>query len=158
MDRTTLKHATWIEVAYTIANLATCARRKVGCVLLNEHGHVIATGYNGPAAGVPNCIDDPCPGAHYPSGQGLEECVAIHAEANALLQCRDHRAIAVAYVTAFPCIHCVKLLRNTSCQLIVFGEDYAHPPAKTLWQADRELLHVPRNLTGAHPPLTRTDR
>lgn len=152
-------------LAQLTALRATCCRRKVGAVLLNERGHVLATGYNGVAAGLPHCnevtgeVVNPaldrgdgtyrvaehwekptvkvhghaCEGAHAPSGQSLDACQAIHAEQNAMLQCRDVYAIHTAYVTASPCITCCKLLLNTSCQRVVFLEEYPHAAAKELW-------------------------
>lgn len=150
-------------LAQLTALRATCLRRKVGAVLLNERGHVLATGYNGVAAGLPHCneptgfnfvydngIDKSkpltgqatgrvhvyghaCAGAKAPSGQSLDSCGAIHAEQNAMLQCRDVYAIHTAYVTASPCTTCCKLLLNTSCQRIVFLEEYPHGHAKDLW-------------------------
>lgn len=70
-----------------------------------------------------------------PSGQGLEMCEALHAEQNALLQCRDVFTIDTAYVTASPCVTCTKLLMNTSCQRIVFLDEYPQPAAKDLWRS-----------------------
>jgi dCMP deaminase len=70
--------------------------------------------------GFPNA----CAGACAKSGQDLHACEAIHAEQNALLQCRDVYQIDTAYVTASPCIHCMKLLMNTSCKRIVASSLY----------------------------------
>jgi dCMP deaminase len=124
----------FIEMAQLVSKRATCKRRKVGCVLVNSRNHVIATGYNGVAAGLPHCIEKQCKGACFPSGEGLEFCEAIHAEQNALLQCKDVYEIAKCYVTHSPCIHCVKMLLNTSCQEIVFKENYTHTDSKNLWE------------------------
>lgn len=135
-----------MQLAVVTASRATCLRRSVGCVLTNERGHVLATGYNGVASGLPHCkhhdqfaeVGYPyaCPGAHAPSGQGLDGCQAIHAEQNALLQCRDVYAIHTCYVTASPCITCVKLLMNTGCKRIVFREEYPHAESRRLWMTD----------------------
>lgn len=136
---------------------STCLRRAVGCVLLNARGHVLATGYNGVAAGMPHCneqtgtvlhADEPiteqswtpiyrhaCAGHAAPSGQSLDACQAIHAEQNALLQCRDVAQIFSVYVTASPCMTCAKLLLNTGCQNIFYAEEYPHSAAKDLWLA-----------------------
>lgn len=116
------------------AKRGTCCRRKVGCVLVDVDGHELSTGYNGPPSGEPHCTEAPCPGAGMASGTGLSTCEAIHAEANALLRCKDVDKIHTAYVTASPCIDCVKLLMNTSCVRIVFSEPYAHDAAaKERW-------------------------
>ena len=163
-----------MDLALITARRATCLRRQCGCVLLNARGHVLATGYNGVAAGQAHCNEDTgrvtnpalargdgtfrppehwerglievygnaCHGANAPSGQSLDTCQAIHAEQNALLQCRDVYAIHTAYVTASPCITCCKLLLNTSCERIVFFETYPHPEARTLWEgAGRSWIH-----------------
>lgn len=149
-----------MSLAVLTAQRATCLRRKVGCVLLNHRGHVLSTGYNGVASGQPHCSDTEvswtadttewltkprqirvvshphaCPGAHAASGTNLDGCEAIHAEQNALLQCRDIYMIDTAYVTASPCMTCTKLLLNTGCQRIVYLEEYPHPAAKNLWIA-----------------------
>ena len=156
-----------MKLALLTAQRATCCRRQVGCVLLNARGHVLATGYNGVAAGLPHCnevtdeVVNPalakgdgtyrvaehwerptikvhghsCSGASAPSGQSLDACQAIHAEQNAMLQCRDVYSIHTAYVTASPCMTCIKLLLNTTCERIVFVEEYPHPEARKLWES-----------------------
>lgn len=151
-----------MSMARLVATRATCIRRAVGCVLVNERRHVLATGYNGVASGLPHCnheevrrfhpapgapvevtthYDHACAGAFAPSGQSLDRCEAIHAEQNALLQCQDVFTIHTAYVTASPCVTCVKLLMNTSCRRIVFDEEYPHGEARTLWErAGREWV------------------
>lgn len=126
----------FLHMAMLAARRGTCVRRRVGCVLVNSRNHIIATGYNGVASGMKHCIEHACPGANYPSGQGLEKCEAIHAEANALLQCRNVYDIATAYVTVSPCVHCVKLLLNTSCWRIVFADQYSHhTESMALWES-----------------------
>ncbi len=158
-----------MEVAKVTAKRSTCLRRNVGCVLLNARGHVLATGYNGVAAGRPHCNEEvedapkdrcgvrvsstewchqryghegghgqfphACEGACSPSGTNLDGCEAIHAEQNALLQCKDVYAIDTCYCTTSCCVTCVKLLLNTSCRRIVFEEEYSQPHAKEMWEA-----------------------
>lgn len=133
-----------LALAKITATRATCVRRKVGCVLLNRRGQVVATGYNGVASGLPHCTEGcPCSGAYAKSGTNLDACQAIHAEQNALLQCRDVYDIHSAYVTTSPCITCVKLLLNTSCERILFTEEYPHIEARKIWEgAGREWIKV----------------
>lgn len=135
-----------MDMAVLTSKRATCLRRQVGAVLLNERGHVLATGYNGVAAGQPHCNHhDPsyhldgghphaCHGWKAPSGTNLDACQAIHAEQNAMLQCKDVYSIHTCYVTVSPCVTCTKLLLNTSCQRIVFLEPYPHSDAQKLWE------------------------
>ena len=158
------KDITWSRVARTIACRSTCLRRQVGCVLLDQRGHVLSTGYNGVAPGEKHCnemvekgtgfvkarfYENACPGAFEKSGVGLDSCYAIHAEQNALLQCRDPWQIHTCYTTTSPCMTCVKLLLSTSCQRVVFIEEYvAQQQPKELWVASGrswdqvDILHV----------------
>lgn len=134
----------FVMMASLVSQRGTCLRRKVGCVLVNARGHVIGTGYNGVASGLPHCnhiefksegdIEYPhaCEGANVPSGSSLDLCNAIHAEQNALLQCHNVFDIDTAYVTAKPCVSCMKLFMNTSCKRIVYLEDYPHPKTDEL--------------------------
>lgn len=134
----------FLKIALHVSSQATCIRRKVGCVLVNHRSHIVATGYNGNPPGMPHCIEQPCEGAKAPSGTGLELCQANHAEASALLQCREVFEIKTAYVTASPCIHCVKLLLNTSCERIVFAQEYPHSISQKRWEdSGREWVYLP---------------
>ena len=125
---------------------STCARRRVGCILVDDRGWQISSGYNGPASGMPHCTETPCPGVGLPSGSGHDECEALHAEWNAVARCPDVTRVHTCYVTTAPCVPCVKMLMNTSCVRIVFAEPY---PAfgdrpRALWTRE------------AHPRPTRT--
>lgn len=133
----------FIEMVRVVATRGSCARRQVGCVLVDKMNRVVAMGYNGPARGLPHCTQgSPCPGANCPSGEGLDLCQAIHAEQNALLYCKDVYEIHTAYVSCFPCVSCLKLLLNTGCQKIVAAKPYAHDEhARKFWEeAGREYV------------------
>lgn len=128
-----------LSLARLTATRATCHRLAVGCVLLNVRGQLLSTGYNGRASGLEHCLDRPevCPGSDGPRG-APNGCQAVHAEANALLQARDVYAIHTCYTSLSPCAPCVKLLLNTGCQRIVFGDLYPNPEGQALWtQAGR---------------------
>lgn len=162
--RQRLKDNVWLHVAFELAQLGTCARRKVGCVFLDEAGKVLATGYNGVAPGDSHCTDSPCPGAGYPSGQGLEFCEAIHAEQNAVAQCRFPERVHTVYCTDSPCIHCVKMIASTGAKRIVFAREYPHSASKAYWtmrggfwehvQVDNPHLPPPKATTVEPRPPT----
>ena len=122
---------TMLEVARCLARRATCTKLSVGCVLVDIHGRIIGSGYNGVPRGMPHCISYPCAGADMPSGS--DTCEAVHAEQNALLACRDVNAITTAYITHAPCLRCVKMLLNTSCRHLVLGSAWGEPAALDLW-------------------------
>ena len=130
----------FMSIAHQVAKRATCRRKQVGCVLVDEQYHIQATGFNGVARQAPHCLDSPCPGADLPSGTGLELCEAIHAEANALLQCSDVESVFAAYCTHSPCIFCARLLANTSCQFLFYATPYAHSQALDFLWEETEIL------------------
>lgn len=119
---------TWDEYFLTIAKAAAtrsdCERSKVGAVVVKNR-RVRATGYNGAPAGMPGCESCPrrlagaTPGvSDYDSG--ATRCVAVHAEANALLYCdREDLIDATLYVTREPCYGCQKLIEATGIKRVV---------------------------------------
>lgn len=136
----------FLRIALIASRRSTCKRREVGCVLVNKDHHIIAIGYNGVPRNRTHCTDEPCPGAALKSGTGLDLCEAVHAEQNALLQCNPQE-VDVAYVTASPCVHCVKMLLNTPCHRISFIEEYPHPVAKQLWMSTPIIKYPPSTTT-----------
>jgi dCMP deaminase len=114
----------FMTIAFTLARRSSCIRRSVGCVLVDQNNHIVGTGYNGGPKGAPHCIDHPCSGAGFVSGSELGRCQAIHAEQNALMQCRDVMSINTLYTTTFPCEHCFKMIANTGCRKVVYFDDY----------------------------------
>jgi dCMP deaminase len=121
MDRLT-KTEYFSKMAQLVAMRSPCLRRQIGCVLVDVHGHVMATGYNGPPRGKEHCKI--CMRKDLPSGGDLYSCRAIHAEQNALLQCRETMGIHTAYITHHPCAVCLRLLENTGCKVIIYNHDY----------------------------------
>lgn len=108
-----------------VASRATCPRRAVGAIVTDEHGRVLATGYNGVPRRVPHCDDDvPCPGRGDPPGD-TSRCMAVHAETNALLQCARLDLARVIYVTCVPCFQCAKAIANTPIRRVVVLGDYS---------------------------------
>lgn len=118
------KNQYFLKIARLVSTRATCPRRMVGCVTINKHGHILSTGYNGVPKGYFHCTESPCGGQNNKTGEGLNSCMATHAEQNALLQCRDVMEIDTIYVTTSPCITCAKLIANTACKTVVYGEEY----------------------------------
>lgn len=154
----------FIDMSRLVASRSTCVRRAVGCVLVDRRNHVLATGYNGVPAGQPHCNDvdvaagvvyfpHACAGAGARSGQNLDACHAVHAEQNAVLQCPDAYAIKRAYVTAFPCPSCTKLLLNTSCEEIVYDQEYGDDAGRLLWIASGRLARA----FDGEPPMLQKD-
>ena len=128
-----------MNVADAISKLSTCGRQ-VGCVLVDGLGHIKATGYNGPPQGMGSCA---C--TNRVSGEDLDICPAVHAEMNALMQCADTMQLYMAIVTTKPCLHCIKMLMNTSITHIYYRDTYPHEGVQKLWQSlpGRVMLQIP---------------
>ena len=134
MNKRPTIYATMMPVANVMSIRSTCVRRRVGCVITDDSNQILATGYNGVPKKWTHCTAKPCPGANYQSGMGLDECVAVHAETNALIQCSDINKAHHIYITTAPCISCVKALINTPIMHIHYSHDYADTNAShQLW-------------------------
>lgn len=123
-----------MRLAQVAATRSTCVRRSVGCVLADAKGRVLSIAYNGVPAGAAHCRDGlVCYGTDLPPGQ--DSCEAVHAEQNAILQCREPDAIHTAYVTLSPCKPCLKLLLNTGCRRIVVLQEHEDVWPKMHWES-----------------------
>ena len=114
----------YIDMVSVVAERSTCARRAVGAIITTEEGEILSTGYNGPPRGLPHCIDTPCAGRYDPKGD-TTRCEAVHAEINALLQCKRFDLMHTLYVSCTPCFKCALTIANTRIKRIVVGEPYA---------------------------------
>ena len=77
----------YLDIAQTVAERATCLRRRFGSVIVKNDA-IISTGYNGAPRGRANCTDlGYCLREKYsiPSGTRYELCRSVHAEANAII-------------------------------------------------------------------------
>lgn len=86
---------TYLNCAEVFAYRSTCIKRKYGAVIVKDDV-VISTGYNGAPRGFDSCYDlGKCPrierNMHQGDGYGI--CRAVHAEANALLNCSRQQTI-----------------------------------------------------------------
>ena len=109
-----------------IASRATCPRRRVAAILVDSTGRLVSIGYNGVPAGMPHCIDHPCPGATDKSGN-TTRCIAIHAEVNALSQARASRRLPYTlYCSTTPCFECAKMLITDGIQRVVATSAYTN--------------------------------
>src|SRR5579863_8919363 len=113
----------FMDIARQVATRATCDRKHVGALLVRDR-IILSTGYNGSIRGLPHCDE---------AGHMMENghCVAtVHAEANAIIQAAKNGVAidgATIYTTASPCWPCFKLIANSGCTRIVFGEFYRDP-------------------------------
>lgn len=91
----------FMDIAEVVAKRSACLRNNVGAVIVNENNNIVAIGYNGPAAGVPQCTREEC-------HAGCD--IAIHAEDNAILRMPKEKGYYKMFCTVHPCINCAKLI------------------------------------------------
>jgi dCMP deaminase len=117
----------FLNIARETATRSNCVRRKHGAVVVRRR-RICSTGYNGPPSGHAHCDRGACPRASSaaPSGWGHDDCIAIHAEANALLYSSPaEREGGTLYITGVPCFSCAKLIANSGiAEVVTEGAPY----------------------------------
>jgi dCMP deaminase len=109
----------FLGIAEAVAARGECVRSRVGAVLVRDR-RIVATGYNGVAAGEASCLDGFCPRGRsgVPRGtpydpDGVGACIATHAEENAVHDAMQ-RGLQVPggtmYLTKEPCERCAPYL------------------------------------------------
>lgn len=133
------KDSYYLKIAKAVASRSTCLRRQYGAVIVSNDV-IISTGYNGSPRGDENCCDcgECWREAHnIPHGEQYEKCVAVHAEANAIINASRREMLgATLYLygqsgddilEAEPCEICDKLIKNSGIKEIIT----LHKPRKT---------------------------
>lgn len=106
-----------MNIATGIAARSTCRRLQVGCVIFTEDfQRLLAWGYNGNAAGLPNDCESEEPG----------KCLCAHSEINALIKCREGRETnKILLCTDLPCQACAKAIINLGgVKKVIYLRDY----------------------------------
>ncbi len=140
-------------MAHLAASRSTCLRRHVGAVIVKDR-MVLSTGYNDTPRGIPNCGDGGCArcASDAPTGVGLDTCLCIHGEQNAIVQAAYHGVSingATIYVTHQPCLTCAKMILNAGIRRVVFTGGYPDPTARSMLEtAGVELVQIEAALQG----------
>lgn len=103
-------------------------KRAVGCVLVRDK-RVISTGYNGTPRGITNCNEGGCKRCNggTAGGKGLDSCLCLHAEENALLEAgRDRlRDGSILYCNTCPCLTCSVKIAQVGISEVVYSKGYS---------------------------------
>lgn len=112
----------FLDIARAVSKRSDCERDQVGAVVVKDR-RIRSTGYNGSPAGTPGCLSCPRRLSGCTPGSSYDNCVAVHAEANALLYAdREDLIGAVLYITRKPCISCSKLIAATGITDVYYPE------------------------------------
>lgn len=117
----------WLKSCDLLSRIfSTCSKRQYFSVIVADNKRILSQGYNGSPPGYPHCDQGNCARAieNSPSGSNYDNCVANHAEANALLWCDPHqRQGATLIINGTPCLSCAKLISGSGIRRVVGYED-----------------------------------
>jgi dCMP deaminase len=128
---------------------STCLRSHYGAVIVrfgNPDDHVLSTGYNGAARGQDHCLDTGCKRNGSETRKNYENCVAVHAEENAMLNAHEPLHGSVVFIVGFdaktkemktkekclPCKWCMRRLLNAGVSKVVVPGDLVD--GRITWQ------------------------
>jgi len=105
-----------MNLADKLSERSTCARLKVGCVIVSStNDRVLGLGFNGNAEGLPNGCDSEEPG----------KCGCLHAEDNAIIKTDFSDPYSKKmYVTVSPCVMCAKRIINSHIGEVIYRDEY----------------------------------
>lgn len=119
----------FMQLSDFAAQRSNCMKRRVGCILVKDK-RVIATGYNGTPRGLRNCNEGGCGRCNEgaPCGTGLDRCLCMHAEENALLEAGRASASldngVVLYCNTCPCLGCAIKIIQQGVKEVVYNKSY----------------------------------
>ena len=110
----------YMKIAYNVAELSYCKRRKVGAVIVSpDKRNILSYGYNGTPYGFDNNCEDE-------NNQTHDH--VIHAEMNAVLKlAKDYHGNAndaIMYCTTMPCEKCAASIIQSGIKTIIYEESY----------------------------------
>ncbi len=141
----------WLKMAALAAERSTCRRHHVGAVIVREK-RLLTTGYNGAPPNEKDCLElGYCSKdkKKLASGVGAEDCKAVHAEENALLQAASFGIPirgASMYSTHTPCRLCAKHIASTGIAAVTCYHGYEgdHGAIKYLLKRKVSVRQLPR--------------
>lgn len=104
---------------------STCGKKQYAALLVDEKNHIVGFGYNGGPSCFTHCVDGGCPRLQEKSksGSSYDNCIAIHAEANAFLHSDYNSRALKLYVNGPPCFSCAKLIANSTVSAVYYMDD-----------------------------------
>ena len=115
----------FLGIAAAVSLRSDCERDKVGAVVVGSDRRIRSTGYNGSPSGMEGCSSCPRRTSDVPPGSCYRDCVAIHAELNALLYCdRSDLPGSTLYITRQSCYGCLKAIQASGVARVVTPENW----------------------------------
>lgn len=106
----------FMNLCFLVSQRSMDPSTKHGCVIVNQDGGILSTGYNGPLSS----FDDSIVPLERPDKYDVME----HAERNAIFLAAKHGTNinnSIFYITGFPCIDCLRAILSVGASEIVYG-------------------------------------
>ena len=118
---------------------STCAKRKYAAVLVDQLDHIVGIGYNGGPRGSVHCEDGGCPRyiENSENGSNYDNCIAIHAEVNAMIHSNYSSNPKKIYVNGPPCFSCAKVIVNSTITEVYYLYDSSYKN----WDSVKKFLY-----------------
>ena len=148
------KDIKWMKLSIFGANtFSTCGKSQYMCIILDEEGKVLGIGYNGGPSKMKHCVDGGCPRfkENSPSGSLYDNCIAVHAEINAISHCDwGQRKNCSLYVNGPPCYSCAKVICNSGITKVFYIKDDSYKDFKKVLKLFRKCnvktINIPKEL------------
>lgn len=140
MKRICKKDLQFMKLCLSGANIfSTCGKKQYAALLVNKKNHIIGFGYNGGPSGFTHCVEGGCERLKEKSRSGsvYDNCIAIHAEANAFLHSNYVPDDLKLYVNGPPCFSCAKLIANSTVTAVYYIND----PEYSNWNQIKDFLN-----------------
>lgn len=111
---------TWTDYFLGLAKVASQRSHDIhtkhGCVITDQHNHILGVGYNGFARGLNDVV--------LPLTRPEKYNWMIHAERNALSNCVVRPTNSIAYVTGQSCCDCIMALWQEGVTKVIMIDDH----------------------------------
>lgn len=122
-------HQYFMDIAQVVRSRATCPRRMVGAVIVDERKRIVSTGYNGSPHGRLHCLDVGCMIIDNHCRR------TIHADCNAIVFAKCDLSGCTMYIYGgSPCWSCAQMIITAGIKEVICSEMY------TDYQLVREYL------------------
>jgi len=122
----TKKDRQFIELCSAASKIfSTCAKKQYAAILVDNLNHIVGFGYNGGPSNHDHCNEGGCPiyNENSENGSSYDNCIAIHAEANAIIHSDYSSNAERLYVNGPPCFSCAKLIANSKIKKVYYITD-----------------------------------
>lgn len=107
----------------------TCDRLRVGCILLNKKGQLVAKAANCSIGSLPSCDQE----GHLMEDGHCQRTIHAEQRAISLALTREMSMLdGTVYISHTPCLHCAKLLISCGVKEIFYKNEYHNVISKKL--------------------------